>query len=91
VIPLAATREDSLIGELLEILPVLFPKQNYSSLERELLNLNTQIMGLLNSPEKLKTDFGPYHEKAIKVMDTLKKHLPDLLRNEKYFSSAFPS
>lgn len=91
VIPLAGTREDSLIGEVLEILPILFPEQNYSSLERELQDLNTQIVGLTNNPEQLKADFDPYHQKAIKVKETLSRYLPELLRNEKYFSNAFPT
>ncbi len=91
VIPLAGTREDSLIGELLEILPILFPGQNYSTLERELQDLNTQIVELTNNPERLNADFDPYHQKAIKVRETLSRYLPELLRSEEYFTKAFPS
>ena len=89
VIPLGATRGDSLIGEILEVLPVLFPNQDYSQLERDLMKINTDVCSILNKPDELKTDFSPYHKCAEEVLNTLVEHIPGLLQKEDYFTKAF--
>lgn len=91
VMPLAATRDASIISELISCLPVLFPKQNYVPLQKELETIGINVVSLLNRPEALGTEdgFAPYHENAAKVLDALESYLPELLKNEDYFKKAF--
>jgi len=91
VMPLAATREKSIISELIACLPILFPEQNYSQLQKELETINTNVVSLLNKPEALGTEegFAHYHENAEKVLEVLKKYLPGLLKEEEFFKNVF--
>lgn len=91
VMPLAATRGDCIISELISCLPILFPTQDYSELENELATINSNVTSLLNRPDELKEEsgFASYHEQAEKVLEVLKKHLPGLLKNEEFFSNVF--
>ena len=43
VMPLAATRGDCIISELISCLPLLFPTQDYSELENELATINSNV------------------------------------------------
>ena len=91
VIPLGASRGNSLISEIIEVLPVLFPEQDYSELERSLTAANLKVCSILNRPDDLKTDegFQQYHEAAVEILEILHDYLPKLLRNEVFFNNIF--
>ena len=91
VIPLGSSRGDSLISELIKCLPVLFPNQDYSELERKLSEANSQICSLHNKSDYLQTETGflEYHQQAENVLEILHDHLPGLLKQEDYFKKAF--
>lgn len=91
VIPLGASRGNSLISEIIEVFPVLFPEQDYSELERSLTAANLKVCSILNKPDDLKTDegFQQYHEAAVEILDILHDYLPKLLRNEVFFNNVF--
>lgn len=91
VIPLGASRGNSLISEIIEVFPVLFPEQDYSELERSLTAANLKVCSILNKPDDLKTDegFQQYHEAAVEILEILHDYLPKLLRNEVFFNNVF--
>lgn len=91
VIPLGASRGNSLISEIIEVFPVLFPEQDYSELERSLTAANLKVCSILNKPDNLKTDegFQQYHEAAVEILEILHDYLPKLLRNEVFFNNVF--
>ena len=91
VIPLGASRGNSLISEIIEVFPVLFPEQDYSELERSLTAANLKVCSILNRPDDLKTDegFQQYHEAAVEILEILHDYLPKLLRNEVFFNNIF--
>lgn len=90
LIPLAGTRFESVIGELIDILPALFPRQNYTELERKLINLNREIESLTND-SNLNNDFSAYKEKTQELRNTLSNHISKLMRKEAFFSNVFPA
>ena len=91
VMPLGGTRQDSIISELINTLPILFPEQDYSALEEKLLAINSDVVRLLNDPSTLKTEdgFAAYTQCAKDVRQALSDHIPSLLREEDFFKKVF--
>ena len=87
--------ESDLIGELIQVMPVVFPKQQstwrYMSFMRELGIRAQEIRALyrktgeINSQER----YEEYHKQVKKLMDVLETYLPKLLKNEPFFTKVF--
>ena len=91
VMRLGGTRQEAIIPELIELLPILFPEQDYSMLKKELEEINNEVDRLLNNPNSLKTEegFAAYHQCTLDVRQALSDHIPSLLREEDFFRNVF--
>lgn len=91
VMPLAATRGDSVISELQEVIVELFGKEEASDIVRDLDTINSEIVKLLNDPDAMRTEEGvkQYTDYAQDVLDTLAKYIPNLLKEKDFFSKVF--
>ena len=89
--PLAATRGDSVISELQEVVVELFGQEEASDIVRDLDTINSEVVKLLNYPDAMRTQEGidQYKGYAKKVLNTLSDYIPNLLKETDFFSKVF--
>ena len=89
--PLATTRGDCVISELQKAATELFGGTATSELNRELEEIKGEVIGLLNSPEAMKTqeDLEKYKGFVQEILDVLAKYIPGLFKDMDFFSKVF--
>ena len=91
IMPLATTRGDCVISELQKAATELFGGTATSELNRELEEIKGEVIGLLNSPEAMKTqeDLEKYKGFVQEILDVLAKYIPGLFKDMDFFSKVF--
>jgi hypothetical protein len=91
VVSLASTRGDCVISELQKAAAELFGETETSELNRELEEIKSRVIELLNGPEAMKTDedLEKYKGFIQDILDTLAKYIPNLLKETDFFSKVF--
>lgn len=91
VVSLASTRGDCVISELQKAAAELFGETETSELNRELEEIKSRVIELLNGPEAMKTDedLEKYKGFIQDILDTLADHIPNLLKEKDFFSKVF--
>ena len=91
VVSLASTRGDCVISELQKAAAELFGETETSELNRELEEIKSRVIELLNGPEAMKTDedLEKYKGFIQDVLDTLADYIPKLLKEKDFFSKVF--
>lgn len=92
---LLAEHSESLIKDLLEVLPVLFQDQSkngdgkYKELIRKLQNISTKIIRDEKTDKPLEELLKIDSDYAAKIKDLLVQYIPELLEQQAWFTNAF--